>query len=128
MADLRWQKKKSSKVEIIQSDEEIRKNEEKCTAPQRHEGYHQEYQHTCKGSPYLKLTNRDFPGGPVVRTPHFHCRWHRFNRETKIPHATWHGQEKKKRTKQTKTYFFIKPKIARMIENFYMRFTQIPQL
>ena len=22
---------------------------------------------------------KDFPGGPVFRTPHFHCRWHGFN-------------------------------------------------
>ena len=22
---------------------------------------------------------RDLPGGPVVKTPHFHCRGHRFN-------------------------------------------------
>ena len=21
----------------------------------------------------------NFPGGPVVKTPHFHCRGHRFN-------------------------------------------------
>ena len=21
----------------------------------------------------------EFPGGPVIRTPHFHCRGHRFN-------------------------------------------------
>ena len=29
---------------------------------------------------YFKLyPDRDFPGGPVVRTPHFHCRGHRFD-------------------------------------------------
>lgn len=38
-----------------------------------------------------------FPGGPVVRTPRFHCGGHGFHpsRETKIPHGT--GQPKKKR-------------------------------
>ena len=41
---------------------------------------------------------REFPGGPVVRTLHFHCcgpglipGW-----GTKIPQATQHGQKKKK--------------------------------
>ena len=28
----------------------------------------------------LNLTERgDFPGGPAVKTPHFHCRGHEFN-------------------------------------------------
>ena len=40
---------------------------------------------------------REFPGGPVVRTLCFHCRGHGFDPWTKIPHAPWHGQEKKKR-------------------------------
>ena len=26
-----------------------------------------------------KWKYRDFPGGPVVKTPRFHCRGHRFN-------------------------------------------------
>ena len=26
-----------------------------------------------------KSTNRDFPGGPVVKTPSFQCRGHGFN-------------------------------------------------
>ena len=26
-----------------------------------------------------KTKNRDFPGGPVVKTPHSQCRGHRFN-------------------------------------------------
>ena len=28
---------------------------------------------------FTKGEMREFPGGPVVRTPHFHCRGHRFN-------------------------------------------------
>ena len=27
----------------------------------------------------VKKALRDFPGGPVVKTLHFHCRGHRFN-------------------------------------------------
>ena len=27
----------------------------------------------------LKTVSRDFPGGPVVKTPCFHCRGHRFH-------------------------------------------------
>ena len=45
----------------------------------------------------LQMTGREFPGGPVVRTPLFHCRgpgsfpgW-----ATKIPQA--HGKKKKKK-------------------------------
>ena len=40
----------------------------------------------------------EFPGDPVVRTPHFHCRGHGFHpwRETKIPHAAQCSQKKKK--------------------------------
>ena len=50
--------------------------------------------------------NRDFPGGPVVKTLHFHCRgkgsipgW-----GTKIPHATPHGQKKERKKKLGKEY------------------------
>ena len=34
-----------------------------------------------------KLIFRDFPGGPVVKTPHFHCEGHRFDDWLGIPHA-----------------------------------------
>ena len=27
----------------------------------------------------FKIKEREFPGGPMVRTPHFHCRGHGFN-------------------------------------------------
>ena len=42
---------------------------------------------------------RDFPSSSVVKTPCFHCRGHRFYfwLRTKIPHAVWHGQKKKKK-------------------------------
>ena len=40
----------------------------------------------------------DFPGGPVVKTLHFHCRGHEFDPgwRTKISQATQCGQKKKK--------------------------------
>ena len=39
-----------------------------------------------------------FPGGPVVKTPCFHCREHGFSpfQGTKIAHALKHGQKKRK--------------------------------
>ena len=39
----------------------------------------------------------DFPGGPVVKTLCFHCRWHGFEPGwgTKIPHAMQRGQKVK---------------------------------
>ena len=39
---------------------------------------------------------RDFPGGPVVRTPCFHCRGLRVvpGEGIKIPQAVWHNQDK----------------------------------
>ena len=45
----------------------------------------------------LRSHHQDGPGGPVVKTPLFHCRGHGFDpwSGTKIPHATWHGQKKK---------------------------------
>ena len=43
---------------------------------------------------------REFPGGPVVRTPHFQCKGHRFDHwlRTKIQHVTWCVQKKELRT------------------------------
>ena len=37
----------------------------------------------------------DFPGGPVVKTPGFHCRGQRFDPgwRTKTSHALWCGQK-----------------------------------
>ena len=33
-----------------------------------------------KSNKYLnKIMMQEFPGGPVVRMPHFHCRWHGFD-------------------------------------------------
>ena len=44
------------------------------------------------------LRPRDFPGGPVVKTPHFHCRGvgSTPGRGAKIPHAARCCQKKKK--------------------------------
>ena len=41
----------------------------------------------------------NLPGGPVVKTPHFHCRGLGFDPGwgTKIPQAAQGGQKKKKR-------------------------------
>ena len=42
--------------------------------------------------------NWDFPGGPVVKTLHFHCRGTGFlpGRGTKIPYSVWYNQNFKK--------------------------------
>ena len=48
----------------------------------------------------LKINNkrktRDFPGGPVVKTPYFHCRGYGFNngQGIQILNAAWQGQNK----------------------------------
>ena len=52
----------------------------------------------------------DFPGGPVVRTPCFHCRGHGFDpwnpgSGTKIPQATWYGQKQTNKQKVIKLHF-----------------------
>ena len=49
----------------------------------------------------------DFPGGPVVKTPCFHCRGQRFDPgwRTKISHALWCDQKiKKSRYTDTKRH------------------------
>ena len=47
------------------------------------------------------MTFWDFPGGPVVKIPHFHCRGHRFGsipgQGIKIPHLISGGTAKKKK-------------------------------
>ena len=49
----------------------------------------------------LKDPFGNFPGGPVVRAPHFHCKRCGFTPwsagRTKITQATQHGQKKKKK-------------------------------
>ena len=47
----------------------------------------------------LKWGRQDCPGGPVVKTPRFHCRGHGFDPwlGTKIPHAVQRGQNFLKR-------------------------------
>ena len=44
-------------------------------------------------------TRLDFSGSPVVKNLHFRCRgWGSTpGLETKIPHAIWHSQKKKKK-------------------------------
>ena len=53
----------------------------------------------CKMCFPLKITFREFPCGPAVRTWHFHCRgpgsvsgW-----GTKIPQARWYSKKKFKK-------------------------------
>ena len=43
----------------------------------------------------IKSEPRDFPSGPVQKTPCFHCRGYRFNLwpGTKIMHSKWHGRK-----------------------------------
>ena len=51
---------------------------------------------------------KDFPGSPVVKTPHLHCRGHSSipGQGTKIPRAAWHGQKKKKKKGTGKRYLY----------------------
>ena len=46
--------------------------------------------HLCPYFSSFKRTQRDFPGGPMFKTPHIHCRMPRFNPwlGTKIPHVS----------------------------------------
>ena len=60
---------------------------------------------------FQKLSSCESPGGPVVRTPCFHCRGPGFSPGTKIPQAAWWSQKKKK-------------KIELLLENLY--FSSIP--
>ena len=50
---------------------------------------------------YFESKPRDFPGGPVVKTPSSHCREHGFNLQagTKTPHATRCGAQTKQKLK-----------------------------
>ena len=49
-----------------------------------------------------KEREKELPGGPVVRTLHFHCRGPGFDPRsgpgTKIPYAVQHGQKKDRYT------------------------------
>ena len=47
---------------------------------------------------FKNVCSGDFPGSPMVKTPHFQCRsvGSISGRGTKIPHAAWHSQKKKK--------------------------------
>ena len=48
-----------------------------------------------------KKNLREFPGGPVLRTPHFHCQGPGSipGQGTKIPQAAQHDQKRKKKKK-----------------------------
>ena len=49
-------------------------------------------------SAHQNVSSGDFPGGPVVKTSCFQCRWHKFDPwwETKIPYARAVWPKKKK--------------------------------
>ena len=51
----------------------------------------------------------DFLGGPVVKTPCFHCKCCGFDpgQGNKIPHAMWHGKKKKKDSQVIHMYSHI---------------------
>ena len=57
---------------------------------------------------FKKDKSWEFPGGPVVRTLHFHCRGPGFNPGwgTKIPQAVRHGQKKQKQKQKQKNHHF----------------------
>lgn len=46
----------------------------------------------------FKGGKRYFPGSLIVKTQHFHCRGFGLTagQGTKLPHAKWHDQKKKK--------------------------------
>ena len=50
-----------------------------------------------------KRKTRDFLGGPVVKTPYFHCRGYGFNngQGTQILHAAWHSHKNLKQVLKT---------------------------
>ena len=48
-----------------------------------------------------KSVFREFPAGPVVRTPNFHCKRHRFDLQSGKFHTLW-SQKKKKNGKKKK--------------------------
>ena len=52
----------------------------------------------------MKISSRDFPGGPVVKTPHFQCRGYALipGWGTKVPHAAWCNQKNKNKLKNFK--------------------------
>ena len=47
-----------------------------------------------------KAKRREFPGGPVVRTPHFHCRGPGLNPLVGEPRSCSQKQKKKKKKRQ----------------------------
>ena len=49
--------------------------------------------------PKLKRPSQNFPGGPVVKTPHFHCRGHGFDPSSSGKFRMPHGVAKKKKKK-----------------------------
>ena len=53
----------------------------------------------------IKSQNRDFPGGPVVRTLYFHCREHKFSPWWVNGDPVWLSQ--KKRIKYSQLRFWI---------------------
>ena len=57
-----------------------------------------------------KKNLRNFPGGPVVNTPCFHCFGHRFNPRSgnMTPHAMQDGQKTKKAKTKNNLFPFIK--------------------
>ena len=54
----------------------------------------------------------DFPGGPVVKTPSFHCRGLGFDpwSRTKIPHAAQRGTAKQKSVDNDSLHWVMKIK------------------
>ena len=54
---------------------------------------------------FLYLRKREFPGRSVVKTPHFHCREHRFDPwsgklRSCMPHGASRGKKKKTKEKR----------------------------
>ena len=46
--------------------------------------------------PPMKVCDQDFPGGPVVKIPSFHCRGWVQSLVREVPHVSWCGQKEEK--------------------------------
>ena len=71
-----------------------------CDPRDRAQSRGEEQQSDHRGECFaFTLKNRQSPGGPILRTPSFHCKGHRFHpRSWDSTHGVLHGQ--KKQTKQ----------------------------
>ena len=77
-----------------------------CDPRDRAQSRGEEQQSDHRGECFaFTLKNRQSPGGPILRTPSFHCKGHRFHpRSWDSTHGVLHGQKKTNQTK-SRVYF-----------------------